>query len=251
METGKQRSRAAQFLLAAALVAAFTACASAADPDPLRDFEPPDSPANYNPPDLYFKFDLRHAANPADGPGGIIWKANSANFPALRSQGLSSALFAIRPCGQTLPHTHPRASEIVYVISGGPVLFGFVDTNHTAHLNLLRAGEMTVIPRGMLHFSQNFGTGDVIYFSAFNSQNPGVITQSKGLFNLPPEVVATTFSLPLDQVRAINGSLPVTTAPTLGTSNQGCVPGVIPPELTYLDVLAPKGDQNVSAPGGY
>ena len=84
METGKQLSRAAHFLLAAALVAAFTACVSAADPDPLRDFEPPDSPANYTPPDLYFKFDLRHAANPADGPGGIIWRANSANFPALR-----------------------------------------------------------------------------------------------------------------------------------------------------------------------
>lgn len=32
---------------------------------------------------------------------------------------------------------------------------------------------MTVIPRGMLHFSQNFGPSDVTYFSAFKQPEPG------------------------------------------------------------------------------
>ncbi|GAQ79047.1 hypothetical protein KFL_000230265 [Klebsormidium nitens] len=249
MESAKQRPRAAHFLLAAALVASLAGCVSAADPDPLRDFDPPEVPSNYAPPEAYFKFDLLHAANAAQGPGGNNTRATSANFPALRSQGISYTLFNMRPCGQNLPHTHPRATEILYVISGGPVLVGFVDTNQTAHLNMLREGEMTVFPRGMLHFIQSFATTNVTSISALNSQNPGVIIQSRALFDLPSEVVATTFSLPQDQIRAVNGTLPVSQALALGTSNEGCVSGVLPPELTYLDVPAPKGEQNVPAPG--
>lgn len=84
MESAEQRSRVAHFLLAALLLAFLAGCVSAADPDPSRDFEPSDAPSSFVPPELYFKFDLRHAANPAEGPGGTIWRANSANFPALR-----------------------------------------------------------------------------------------------------------------------------------------------------------------------
>ena len=33
------------------------------------------------------------------------------------------------PCGVNLPHTHPRATEILTLISGGPLQVGFVDTS--------------------------------------------------------------------------------------------------------------------------
>ncbi len=36
--------------------------------------------------------------------------------------------FELLPCGVNVPHTHPRASELVSLISGGPMQVGFIDT---------------------------------------------------------------------------------------------------------------------------
>ncbi|EFJ38793.1 hypothetical protein SELMODRAFT_402991 [Selaginella moellendorffii] len=45
-----------------------------------------------------------------------------------RSQGITYVHFNMVPCGVNLPHTHPRASELLTMISGGPLQVGFVDT---------------------------------------------------------------------------------------------------------------------------
>ena len=45
-----------------------------------------------------------------------------------RTQGLSVVRFKMVPCGSNLPHTHPRASEVLSLLSGGPLQVGFVDT---------------------------------------------------------------------------------------------------------------------------
>jgi hypothetical protein len=40
------------------------------------------------------------------------------------------------PCGSNLPHTHPRASEVLSLLSGGPLQVGFVDTTGNQHFLL-------------------------------------------------------------------------------------------------------------------
>ena len=47
----------------------------------------------------------------------------------IRSEGITYVRFQMVPCGVNLPHTHPRATEILTLITGGPLQVGFVDTS--------------------------------------------------------------------------------------------------------------------------
>ncbi|CAM6039182.1 unnamed protein product, partial [Sphagnum compactum] len=91
------------------------------------------------------------------------------------SQGITVVRFELVPCGTNPPHTHPRASELLFLISGGPLLAGFVDTSGVAHLSIIYAGDVTIFPRALLHFETNLGTETAIFLSGLNSQNPGTL----------------------------------------------------------------------------
>eukprot|EP00249_Psilotum_nudum_P032700 c48603_g1_i1 orf=1-510(-) len=105
--------------------------------------------------------------------GGIRAGLTPEVFPAIMNEGITFVRFRMVPCGCNLPHTHPRASEILTLLSGGPLQVGFVDTNGTSHINILYSGDVTLFPRGMLHFELNIGSQDAEYISALNSENPG------------------------------------------------------------------------------
>lgn len=63
-----------------------------------------------------FKIDLDNLkANEGSG-GGLIRSLTVQNFPALQDEHISFTLVDMEPCGVNLPHTHPRATEIIYVI---------------------------------------------------------------------------------------------------------------------------------------
>ncbi|GAQ83173.1 hypothetical protein KFL_001380150 [Klebsormidium nitens] len=197
--------------------------AAAADPDPLVDFVPVDALG-----DAQFKFALGNSTGIV-GPGGQIQPANVINFPALTSQGQSLVRFNLRPCGQNPPHTHPRASEVIFLISGGPLLVGFVDTTGIPHLNALMPGDVTVFPRGLVHFQQNFGTENAIYIAGLNSQNPGVQPMFTALGAFPAPVLATALNTSVANLTLT--ALPKNGAPPLGSAASGCVPGSLPPGI--------------------
>ncbi len=48
---------------------------------------------------------------------------------AYRGEGITAVRFVLVPCGVNVPHTHPRATELLNVVSGGPLLVGWVDTS--------------------------------------------------------------------------------------------------------------------------
>ena len=54
-----------------------------------------------------------------------------------------------------MPHFHPRATEIAYVLEGR-VYSGFVDTNNEVFAAVIEKGEVMVFPRGLVHFRQLF-----------------------------------------------------------------------------------------------
>ncbi len=47
-----------------------------------------------------------------------------------------------------------------------------------AHLDIIRPGDSTLFPRGLLHFEINLGTENATYISALNSQNPGTLVHN-------------------------------------------------------------------------
>ena len=48
----------------------------------------------------------------------------------------------------------------------------------TPHINILYPGDVTLFPRGLLHFEINVGKVTADYLSALNSQNPGTLVGS-------------------------------------------------------------------------
>lgn len=105
----------------------------------------------------------------------------AAEFPGLNTLGLSVARTDLAMDGMVLPHSHPRASEMMYVIQG-TVIAGFIDTKNRPFQKILEEGDVFVIPRGLLHFCLNAGFGPATIHSVLNSQNPGVVSIAGAMF---------------------------------------------------------------------
>jgi hypothetical protein len=86
-------------------------------------------------------------------------------------------------------------------------LKGFVEEN-TGRLiaNDMKAGQVTMFPQGLIHYQQNLDCRPVEYISGFNSEDPGVVTVSQRLFQLPFEAVASALGTSdFDTVNLRNG----------------------------------------------
>src|SRR6202034_4501740 len=111
----------------------------------------------------------------------------------------------IDPCGINLPHTHPRATEILYVVSG-TFESGFFQENG-AHfvMNTIVPGQATIFPQGSIHFQQNLNCTSALFVAAFNSADPGVQTVANSFYG----------GLPADVVGASLGGLNITTVESM------------------------------------
>ncbi|CAM6113009.1 unnamed protein product [Calypogeia fissa] len=111
--------------------------------------------------------------------------------------GLSPVLFEFGPMSQIDPHTHPRGTEVFFVLSG-EVDVGFVDTANDLFEITVQAGDIFVFPKGLLHWQRNNGQGTASGYSVLSSDNPGTLMVVEGLFTgghkgLPDIVLATAF----------------------------------------------------------
>ncbi|KAF8406014.1 hypothetical protein HHK36_008094 [Tetracentron sinense] len=173
-----------------------------ADPDPLQDFCVADLNASISvngfpckplpkvKSDDFFFNGLSKEGNTTNVFGTNVTSADARAFPGLNTLGLSINRVDFAPGGLNPPHIHPRASETSVVIEG-KLLAGFVTTGNVLHSKVLKAGEMFVIPRGLVHFQLNVGKGKALFLAAFNSQNPGIVL-------LPPTLFLSTPSIPND-----------------------------------------------------
>ena len=141
-----------------------------------------------------FKFNLAGAVPDAVGTGGEGRRASVRELPSLEGIGISNVLFHIEPCGINLPHIHPRATELFYVVQG-QFQTGFVEENGgRVLLNNLRQGETTFFPKGLVHFEQNLGCTNATFLSAFNHEDPGVLTLPNRLLDIPIQALTSSFN---------------------------------------------------------
>lgn len=124
---------------------------------------------------------LNHAGDLDSIARSSVSMVTAAEFPGLNTLGLSMARTDIAPYGVVLPHSHPRASEMMFV-HGGSVVAGFLDTEGRLFQKRLGEGEVFVFPRGLLHYVMNYGFGLATAFSVLNSQNPGVVGVAHAMF---------------------------------------------------------------------
>lgn len=201
------------------LAATLAGTVAATDPDPLQDFCVGDpqsivtpngmackDPKNVTAKDFMFS-GLATPGDPSTSPfGSVVTKAFVHDFPALNTLGISGSRIDFAVGGVSAPHWHPRASEMLYVGSG-TLLAGFVDTNNNLWTNTLHAGDLTVTPRGLLHFQVNIGQEPAFAIVAFNSQNMGREDAGTTSFgsNIPTFVLEKSFNMSSTLVNSLRG----------------------------------------------
>ena len=93
-----------------------------------------------------------------------------------------------------MPHIHPRATELFFVVEG-QFQTGFVEENGgRLILNNVSKGQLTFFPEGLIHFEQNLGCSNATFYSAFNSEDPGVLTLPNRLFEIPLQALTSSFN---------------------------------------------------------
>ncbi|XP_066393439.1 germin-like protein 5-1 [Miscanthus floridulus] len=138
--------------------------------------------------DFYFK-GLAVAGNTSATPyGSVVTAANVVQVPGLNTLGVSLSRIDYAPGGVNPPHTHPRATEMVFVLQG-TLDVGFVTAaGNRLVAKILAAGDVFVFPRGLVHFQRNAGDAPAAVVAAFNSQLPGTQSLAAAVFAAEPEV---------------------------------------------------------------
>eukprot|EP00250_Pteridium_aquilinum_P000206 c10231_g1_i1 orf=51-710(+) len=119
-------------------------------------------------------------------------------FPALNSLGLSMARLDLDVGGIIPPHTHPRGSEIIFVIQGS-LYAGFIDTHNKLFARVINPGEVMIFPRGLIHFQLNVGSSPAFAIVSLNAQEPGLQFIANSMFGslgLKLDVLEKTFLIP-------------------------------------------------------
>ncbi|KAK4850817.1 hypothetical protein QYF36_010026 [Acer negundo] len=164
-----------QFLVAFVVLALASSFASASDPSPLQDF---------------------------------CVAIDDYKSGGLNTLGVSLTRIDYAPYGQNPPHTHPRASEILFV-QEGTLYVGFVTSNPENKLftKVLNKGDVFVFPVGLIHFQFNIGKTNAVAFAGLSSQNPGVITIANAVFGSDPptnpDFLARAFKLDQKVVKSL------------------------------------------------
>ena len=122
----------------------------------------------------------------------------------------------VGPCGINLPHTHPRATEINFVVSGSFEVGFFQENGARFIMNTVNTGQASIFPQGSIHFQQNLNCTPAIFVAGFNSEDPGVLTVANSFYgSLPANVVGASLGgLNITTVESMKAMLPKN--PSLG-----------------------------------
>ncbi|GER28916.1 RmlC-like cupins superfamily protein [Striga asiatica] len=117
-------------------------------------------------------------------------------FPGLNTLGMSFVRADFDAGGINVPHYHPRATELGFVLEG-KIYSGFVDSQNRVFAKVLEKGDVMVFPKGLLHFQMNVGESRATIFGSFNSQNPGLVKIPSAVFGskIEEEILKKGFGL--------------------------------------------------------
>uniref|UniRef100_A0A5B7AYJ0 Germin-like protein n=1 Tax=Davidia involucrata TaxID=16924 RepID=A0A5B7AYJ0_DAVIN len=182
----------------------------ASDPDPVHDFCIPNTgvsstilPCKNSSLAAVEDFVFSGIKNPGkfSKTGFSSIAVTSSVFPGLNTLGASLVRADIDVGGINVPHFHPRATEIAYVLEGS-VYSGFVDSENRVFAKVIEKGEVMVFPRGLLHFQMNVGKSPATILGSFNSQNPGLLRIPSAVFGseIKEELLEKAFGLSAKEI---------------------------------------------------
>ncbi|CAL0302347.1 unnamed protein product [Lupinus luteus] len=195
---------------------------TASDPDPLQDICVADltsvikvngftckTPSNITATDFSSNILAKPGAT-NNTYGSLVTGANVEKVPGLNTLGVSLSRIDYAPHGLNPPHTHPRATEVIFVLEG-TLNVGFITTSNVLISKNITKGEIFVFPKGLVHFQKNNGNYPASVIAAFNSQLPGTQSIAVTLFTatptVPDNVLSQAFQIGVNEVEIIKTNL--------------------------------------------
>ncbi|KAL2635053.1 hypothetical protein R1flu_006532 [Riccia fluitans] len=140
--------------------------------------------------------------------------AFDTQFPGVTGLGIAIAYLRFGPNSVNPFHSHPRGSEVFFIIDG-ELDAGLVDTSNKLYTATLKKGDVFVFPRGLMHFQINRSkTKTATVVATFNSENAGRVSIPPAIFNsLPPidtEIIMRSLMLDehtVEQLKKVTFSL--------------------------------------------
>ncbi|XP_074276696.1 germin-like protein subfamily 3 member 2 [Silene latifolia] len=180
---------------------------TASDPDPVQDFcvgPGPGCKTHVTVEDFVFS-GIKLPGNFSHTETGFSSiPVNVNSFPGLNTLGMSMVRADFDVGGVNVPHYHPRATEMGYVLEG-TFYAGIVDTQGNLFAKIIKKGEVMVFPRGMLHFQMNIGDSPGTILGSLDSQNPGVMKIPSSIFgtDIKEELLQKAFHMSSKEIRSI------------------------------------------------
>ncbi|CAI9101412.1 OLC1v1038727C1 [Oldenlandia corymbosa var. corymbosa] len=160
--------------------------------------------------DDFFTVALVNPGSTNNTLGSMVTPANVNQIPGLNTLGVSMARIDYAPGGINPPHTHPRATEIIFVLEG-ELEVGFITTERVLFTKTIKKGEVFTFPRGLIHFQKNNGKYPAAVIAGFNSQLPGTQQVATALFAatppVPDNVLTITFQVGTKEIEKIKSRL--------------------------------------------
>ncbi|OAE23163.1 hypothetical protein AXG93_1953s1230 [Marchantia polymorpha subsp. ruderalis] len=118
-------------------------------------------------------------------------KVTQVEFPALTGLGVGVTLLEYKPNTLNPPHTHPRGSELIFVMAGH-LDVGLIDSANKLYAAHLHEGDLFVFPQGLVHFQINMSKEkSVLAISAFGSSNAGTISMPRNIFGSGDDAISS------------------------------------------------------------
>ncbi|GAB0492481.1 hypothetical protein MMPV_003744 [Pyropia vietnamensis] len=140
---------------------------------------------------------IRGAPNDA----GNIRAGNQGTFQVLGLPDVDSsfALISLEENAHNLPHTHPRASETLFLAKGAMEVF-IVEENGASPVrvieNTIHPGGVAVFPKGLIHGQRCVARKGCEAIAVLGNGDPGTNTVSARLCDAPIEAVAAALGVP-------------------------------------------------------
>ncbi|XP_043710686.1 germin-like protein 5-1 [Telopea speciosissima] len=209
-------------IIALFVICAFFSGTYASDPDMLQDVcvadltsgvkvngYPCKNAGNVSASDFFYS-GLAKAGMTNNTMGSLVTPANVEKIPGLNTLGVSISRIDYAVGGLNPPHTHPRATEMVFVLEG-ELDVGFITTANVLISQTIKKGDIFVFPRGLVHFQKNNADVPATVLAAFNSQLPGTQSIALTLFtsspSVPDNVLTKAFQIGTKEVEKIKSNL--------------------------------------------
>ncbi|KAK2632036.1 hypothetical protein EUGRSUZ_L02088 [Eucalyptus grandis] len=158
----------------------------------------------------FFYDGLAKPGLPNNTLGNLVRMGNVLKIPGLNTLGISLDRGDFAPFGLSAPHTHPRATKMMFVLYG-ELYAGFITTANVLVAKTIKAGELFVFPKGLVHFQMNVQNTPAATIAAFDSQLHGTSFVTTTLFaaepTVPNDVLAKAFQIDAKEVEMIKAKL--------------------------------------------